>query len=580
MFDHLFENRNSTVTNLIKLGDCLGRSLRENVELFTVDSEEGKVAYLTESGKVISGEYDLASDVRLTSIKIQDIDIFTNNNTFDSFVNERVSTFVGSLNADAYGQADESFTDILDLWENRLKFENVKKRLDEKVDLFSESQRILDTDEFSRFLDVMPQFLNFLTENKEDISQIKEVENSIKLSNSVAQAFNFPKTTHQALEEETSYTIREGVNKSIYELVCKRELVAKELLESKKGFEEVWATNSKIRNLAGLIFENEEEVILESLVDAVLDVPYLALATKKQIFESLDNALGLAESDTISAKEIKSFASKLFEMKKPLKAVLTDVLNEKYGINVQNLKDTPTFENLANTQVVIFEVLSRLAPKGSIMKTSLSEVANLLKHKNGVEVIDVNNFLQEAFDACDYDSFCEEYTLIETVDFRDLLDLELSPAELLERAKGSTLLLDRDKNQRKTQKAMEKQEAAPESESDEEDDSVKAATDKKLTGKQSELDVDDDGDIEADDLKALRNKKKSGKKKKVKEDSEEEVDVVKEDSDESVGTEEEKSLSDDAFMKALKDLDELMQDLTSDEEAEQVDKAETDATEE
>ena len=31
MFDHLFENRNTTVTNLIKLGDCLGRSLRENV---------------------------------------------------------------------------------------------------------------------------------------------------------------------------------------------------------------------------------------------------------------------------------------------------------------------------------------------------------------------------------------------------------------------------------------------------------------------------------------------------------------------------------------------------------------------
>ena len=35
MFDHLFENRNSTVTNLLKLGDCLARSLRENIELFS-----------------------------------------------------------------------------------------------------------------------------------------------------------------------------------------------------------------------------------------------------------------------------------------------------------------------------------------------------------------------------------------------------------------------------------------------------------------------------------------------------------------------------------------------------------------
>ena len=45
MLNHLFENRNTTVTNLLKLGDCLGRSLRENIELFSIDSEEKKVAY-------------------------------------------------------------------------------------------------------------------------------------------------------------------------------------------------------------------------------------------------------------------------------------------------------------------------------------------------------------------------------------------------------------------------------------------------------------------------------------------------------------------------------------------------------
>ena len=43
MFDHLFENRNSTVTNLLKLADCLGRSLRENIELFSIDSEAKKL---------------------------------------------------------------------------------------------------------------------------------------------------------------------------------------------------------------------------------------------------------------------------------------------------------------------------------------------------------------------------------------------------------------------------------------------------------------------------------------------------------------------------------------------------------
>ena len=57
MFDHLFENRNTTVTHLLKLGDCLGRSLRENIELFSIESEDKKVAYLTETGKVISGVF-------------------------------------------------------------------------------------------------------------------------------------------------------------------------------------------------------------------------------------------------------------------------------------------------------------------------------------------------------------------------------------------------------------------------------------------------------------------------------------------------------------------------------------------
>ena len=34
------------------------------------------------------------------------------------------------------------------------------------------------------------------------------------------------------------------------------------------------------------------------------------------------------------------------------------MLNEKYGISVQNLKDIPTFKSLLNTQVLIFEALA------------------------------------------------------------------------------------------------------------------------------------------------------------------------------------------------------------------------------
>ena len=291
MFDHLFENRNTTVTNLLKLGDCLGRSLRENVELFSIDSENQRVAYLTESGQVISGNFDCREDLSLNNITIQDSEIFSDNEVFDQFVDKKVTSFVGDLNEDRYSDADNSFGEILSLWENRLKFQNVKKNLDEKSIVFGESQNIINTEPFQRFLEVMPQVLEFLEESKAEIEKVQEVENAIKLSNSVSRAFNFPRLSFDKLQESGSYRVAKGINKSVYDLVCKQELVKKELLESKKNFEDVWATNPNIRQLASLIFEDNQEVVLEALVEAVVDVPFLALTTKRQLNESLDQCL-------------------------------------------------------------------------------------------------------------------------------------------------------------------------------------------------------------------------------------------------------------------------------------------------
>ena len=205
MFDHLFENRNTTVTNLLKLGDCLGRSLRENIEIFSIDSEKKSVAYLTESGKVLSGKYNLGSDILLEDIQVQDSELFTDNETFNTYVNENVSDFVGELNSNQYADAQDSFSNILSLWENRLKFESVKKKLTEKSLVFSENQTILATEEFQRLLEITPQFVDFLHENKEDITQVQEIENAIKLSNSVSKAFNFPRLSYSTLEEQKTY---------------------------------------------------------------------------------------------------------------------------------------------------------------------------------------------------------------------------------------------------------------------------------------------------------------------------------------------------------------------------------------
>jgi hypothetical protein len=635
MFDHLFENRNSTVTNLLKLGDCLGRSLRENIELFSIDSEAKKVAYLSEEGKVISGEYDFDENITFSKIQVQESDIFSDNEVFDSHVEDKVTSFVGGLNSDDYRDADESFGEILGLWENRLKFENVKNRLEEKSSLFSESQTIVNTEQFQRFLEVMPQITDFLEEQRDTIQEVQEIENAIKLSNSVSQAFDFPRISYETLVENPEYRISKGLNKSVYELICKQELVKKELMESKKNFEDVWATNAKIRNLATLVFEESDEVILENLVEAIIEVPFLALTTKKQLVESVSNAFSLSDSNAISTKEIKTFVAKLFEMKKPIKQVIINLLNEKYGINVQNLKSAATFSSLAETQVVIFESLTRLAPKGSIIKDTLSELSKMLKNKNGVEVIDVNDVIQECFETCGYDKFCEDFRLVENISFENILDEEVSVVELLEKAKAK-LLMDKAKKkadddnlspeQAKAKKAAMSDEDADTGEEELEDDSVRAAEmkkeaaapfskpspfsvggdsagdddddgegddkkkeeasdldvklgkpdkgldkydgkkKKKLTPAQKELDADGDGDIEGDDLKALRNKKK------VKEEAEPEAIVP----DEEPKT---APLSKDEFLDALKDMDELLKDISPETEEDEVDTAETDETE-
>lgn len=573
MFDHLFENRNTTVTNLLKLGDCLGRSLRENVELFSIDSEAQKVAFLTESGKVISGTYDCREDLAFNNITIQDSEIFSDNEVFDSFVDRKVSYFVGDLNEDRYGDADNSFNELLSLWENRLKFQNVKKRLDEKAAVFGDSQSIVDTEEFQRFLEVMPQIVDFLEENKDQIEKVQEVENSIKLSNSVSRAFNFPRLSFEDLQESASYRVAKGVNKSVYDLICKQELVKKELLESKKNFEDVWATNSKIRQLASLIFEDCDETVLESLVEAVVDVPYLALTTKRQLMESLTNAFSLTDHNAISTKDIKEFSSKIYEMKKPLKGVILNLLNEKYGINVQNLKETATFSSLANTQVVIFEALSRLAPKGSIIKGTLSEVASLLKKKNGVEVIDVNDVLQECFETCGYTKFCEDFTLAESLSFEDILDENTNVEELLEKAKEK-MLYDRAKKkedenlgdtQKKQKKDAEKDEKSQDSEADMEDDSVQKAQEASAEFSKPAEFSPDGGDSKGDD----GGKKQEQKKKKVKEEAEDAVvPEAPEEAPEQGPEKEAKPMSKDDFVKALKDMDELLAGMSDEPEEE------------
>ena len=429
MFSKLFEERDKTITHLVKLGDCIARSLRENASLFAIDSNNSQVSYLTESGKVISGKYSMNKDVTLNSIRIQDSSVFEDGEQLDSFVNEKIHSFVESIHYGEYSSADDSFSDVLALWENRLKLSTVQAKLFEQSSRLEAVEKIIESREFQKLVEVSPQLQDFLQENFDKITSVPEVRNAINLSNAVSNAFNFPKLTLEELEEGKSYTLKEGITPSIYDMVCRQELVKRELLESKQNFDTIWANNDSIQKLAGLVFGSDEEVV-GALSEALQDIPYLALASKKSLFTTFSNCLTHADGIGVSDKDIQGFASRIFEYKKDVKKSFIHNIHEKYGVNIQNLQSPASFKSLANTQVIIFEALSRLSPKGSVLKEVLSEMAQSLKSKSGVECIDVNDYLLEMFVTVGYDQLLQEDTsdTLSKVDFKrvtkDVTDIQ------------------------------------------------------------------------------------------------------------------------------------------------------------
>ena len=193
----------------------------------------------------------------------------------------------------------------------------------------------------------------------------------------------------------------------------------RELIESKQSFDMIWADNASIQKLTGMIFESDEAIV-GALSEALQDIPYLALASKKSLFNTFSNCLTHADGIGVSDKDIQGFASRIFEYKKDIKKSFIENINEKYGVNIQNLQSPASFKSLANTQVVIFEALSRLSHKGSVLKEVLSEMAQGLKTKSGVECIDVNEYLLEMFVSVGYDEILDEAATAtkEKVDFK------------------------------------------------------------------------------------------------------------------------------------------------------------------
>ena len=560
MFDRLFVSRNRKVTDLIKLGDYLGRSIRENLQIFSIDDVNKSVTYITGSKHVIRGNYDLDKGIHLKNIQIESGSNFADNDKFEGAINKEVTKFINTIYQESISEANDQFSAILGLWGSRLKFNKSLDSLDERSEAYNRINQILEAEEFSRLKEIEESLIEYLKENKEAISKIPEIKNAVNLSNTVSRAFNTPKITLDELKEQKTYTVQELDEGSIYNVICREELIKKELLESKKSFSNIWVTNEKITTLVSHALDEAVDDTAFALCEAIAEIPYLALATKKQLRTIIENNLSLNTDSAISEKDLKSFVSTLFEVKKPLKTAFLSLLSEKYGINIQTLNTVPSFKSLLNTQVVIFEALAKISEKGSVQKDTLSEVSTVLKGKNGVESLDVNEYVNYLFEKAGYLDLIVKESVSQSVSFTEALT-ELGSVEevaefILEKFKSKDIKTD-------TQGSDEEGDEEAVLQGDDELD-VKEKSSKKKKKKIKEETEEEELEEDVDDEQIVSTEPEA--------EEEDEEEPEKETEEEELEEEALEDMSQDELMAALTELEELLPDaidLDTEEEEEE-----------
>jgi len=395
----LLENRNKNLTNLHKAADYLSRSLRENFKVFSVESSENKVQFLSENNNLITCNYDDSeSKIKLSNLKIDTVDNYLSIDRVDSIVSEGISGFVTDLRNNRFDKADTSFSDVLSLFEDRNNLDTLRYKFEKHQATFSDNTTIVETSEYKKLQEVKDSLKAFITENKDALLENKDISDSIGITNAMSKVLGSPESvTLDTLKESRSLDVDLKDGNNLYEMVCQQELMRQELIESKENFSGAWMTCEPLQKLSSCIF-SDENTLKESIAEVIENVPYFSFATKSDLNEVFTSIYEVNSTDTILKKDIKSFVSKIFEAKKPVKEKLVELLSKKYGVNVSNLKFVPTFSNLAKTQSVFFEVLSMCMEEG-ILQDVTSDFSKMIKGKGGVEVLDVNDIIKECSDS-------------------------------------------------------------------------------------------------------------------------------------------------------------------------------------
>ena len=355
----LLENRDKHLTNLHKAADYLSRTLRENFKVFTVESSENKVQFLSENNNLVTCNYKVSdTKINLSNLEIDTVDNYLSIERIDGVVVEGISAFVNDLRENRFDKADTSFGDVLGLFEDRNNLDTLRYKFEKHQSSFSKNTSIVETAEFKKLEEASENLKAFITENLDELMKNKDIADSIGIANAMSNVLGSPaKLSIEDLQESASLEVDLKDGNNLYEMVCKQELMRQELIESKENFSGAWMTSDSLQKLSSCIF-SDESTINENIAAVIEEVPYFSFATKSDLNEVFTSIYEVHSTDNILKKDIKEFVSKIFEAKKPVKEKLVDLLSEKYGVNVANLKFVPTFSNLAKTQSEFFEVLS------------------------------------------------------------------------------------------------------------------------------------------------------------------------------------------------------------------------------
>ena len=499
---NLFVSRDKNFARITEAGDYLGRRLRENLVIFDIDDAKNNVTYVTESSHLISCDYkEVKGRMTLNNFIVEDLDKITSDEAIDNRVEADVHKFMESLVSDRFDMAEVNFDKIVESFSMRAQTGTSRKKLSKRLDRFNESYNIFGTKAYKKFQEALPLLKKFLEENVDSLSKNSKLIEGLRLSKVVGDTYDLPKLDLKNLKEEF-VVVPSNSKRTLYEMVCDKELVRKELLEAKESFSKMWHHNDNVASLASHIYSTDS-VVKTSIKEAVAAVPYLALANKVELTSVMDATFQVSNPGTIPQKDIRSFVNKIYEFKKPLKTIVLEALNSKYGVNVQSLRFVPSFKGLAEVQSEVINMIAESCDEG-ILSDVLQEFSVCMSHKGGVQVLDIATTLSKVMEESKFHvvDINEDFHMKNLSDYltHNLGEAQYYGDDDALSNSGGSVGGGEDEDGKKKGKKKGKNDG--DDEDDDEDGKKKGK--KALSKKQKEMDTDEDGDIDKKDLKKLR----------------------------------------------------------------------------